>query len=178
MERYINPNVPMRKSGGNMRILTAMVIVVALAVLAPCQDRQARKPFTIAISAGSSATKAGSSVDINIRLTNNSSEPLDCSGSFYDLTGQDSNFIYEVRDEHGRMVSKRAYPHPELAAGKAILGRTIRPGESITESQDVGRIYDMTKPGKYVIQVSRPVSFTNQKAGVVKSNKATITVAP
>ena len=55
---------------------------------------------------------------------------------------------------------------------------TVRPGETRTESQDVARIYDMTRPGKYVIQVFRAISSTNEKAGLVGSNKITVTVTP
>jgi hypothetical protein len=122
--------------------------------------------------------KVGSSVDIGILLRNTSAEPLSCSANISDFTGQDPYLRFDVRDDHGRMVPKRVYAHSELAEGHPIMGCTVRPGESRTEGQDVARIYDMTRPGKYVIQVFRAISSTNEKAGVVESNKITVTITP
>jgi hypothetical protein len=41
----------------------------------------------------------------------------------------------------------------------------------------VSRLHDMSRPGQYVIQVSRYVS-DNLKDGVLKSNIITVTVTP
>ena len=159
-----------------MRTVLVVLVILISAVLTFGHRPSVKQPFEIRISAESQSVKVGSSAMISVRLTNNSNRSLDLSGTFYDLTGQDSNFIFEVRDQRGRMVAKRTYPHAELAGGKAILGRVVNPGGTLTENQDVARIYDMTRPGKYTVQVSRPVSFTDKNAQVVKSNEITITV--
>ena len=73
------------------------------------------------------------------------------------------------------MVAKRIYPHPELAPSSAILDRIVKPGESIAGSQDISRLFEMSRPGKYVIQASRRIS-DEKDSEVVKSNKVTVTV--
>ena len=86
---------------------------------------------------------------INVRLTNNSKQDIDASGGFSDLTGLDPNYVFDVRDSAGNLVPKRRYEHPELATGHPV-NRTIKPGDSLTEEQGVSRLYDMSRPGKYV----------------------------
>ena len=87
---------------------------------------------------------------------------------YKDGIGLDSTFRFEVRDEHGNLVPKRTYPYEELRTGKVIF-RTIRTGETLTQNQTVSAQYDMRKPGKYTIQVSRDD---------IKSNIVTVTVTP
>ena len=158
-----------------MRIVV-LLLAVASAAFGSVQDRTAKQPFRIDISAAAETVKVGSGVDITIVLKNVSAAPLSCSANISELTGQDPNLQFDVRDNRGHLIPKRVYPHPELAQGNAILNCAIKPGKSRTDHQDIGRIYDMTRPGKYIVQVSRPISYTDKKAGVVKSNKVTITV--
>ena len=100
---------------------------------------------------------------------------MDISANISDLIGVDPNYTYDVRDSSGRLVPRRAYKHPEFATGHAVL-RTIRPGESVADTEPIGRLLDLSKPGKYVIQVSRRVS-KNEKDGDVRSNKITLGVS-
>jgi hypothetical protein len=66
------------------------------------------------------------------------------------------------------------YEHPEITSGHAVF-RTVKPGESVIDSEAIGRLFDMTKPGKYVIQVSRRIADGGNER-VVKSNKIILTV--
>jgi hypothetical protein len=145
-------------------------------VLAPSQNETAKgPPLTIVIAVETSVVKAGSGVSVNGRLTNTSSKPLDASGCYCGPSGLDSYLTWEVRDDKGHLAAKKVYPHPELATGSAILDRIVKPGESIAGSQDIGRLFDMTRPGKYVIQASRRVS-DEKDSDIVKSNKVAVTV--
>jgi hypothetical protein len=160
-------------------MMTLALLLVALSKApGPGGGQTAKQPFEIEISATAETVDSGSGPAIIVLLKNTSDQPLDCSGNISDLTGQYANFGIDVRDEHGNAAAKRVYPHPELAEGSPILNCTIAPGGSWTLSQTVDRIYDFTRPGKYVIQVSRPISFTDPKAGVVKSNVITVTIVP
>jgi hypothetical protein len=78
----------------------------------------------------------------------------------------DSTFRFEVRDTHGKLVPKRAYPHPELEPG-SVRFRTISRGETYTQDQLVSALYEMRKPGKYVIQVWRRDPKDDIKSNVV-----------
>ena len=134
------------------------------------------QPFMISITAPSPIVKAGSDVWINVRLTNHSHIDLNESGSISSMTGLDPNLAFDVRDTLGNLTAKRVYEHPELATGKPI-NRFLKPGETLMEQQNIAGVYDMSKPGKYVVQVSRALSEGEQR-GVVKSNKVTIAVTP
>jgi hypothetical protein len=140
-------------------------------------QRPAKSPIAIAITVETPTVKAGTGVSIRASLTNNSDRPLDASGCYCGPSGLDSAFTWEVRDSSGHLASKRVYPHPEVATGSPILDRIIAPGGDISGDQDVSRLYDMTKPGKYLIQASREVP-KDMGGGVVKSNVVTVTVAP
>jgi len=83
----------------------------------------------------------------------------------------DSTFRFEVRDEHGKMVPKRTYPHPELGYTGSVRFRTISREETYTQEQRVSALYDMRKPGKYTIQVWRRNPDYD-----IKSNGVTVTV--
>src|ERR1700675_4962818 len=134
----------------------------------------AQQPFTIAISAPTPIVKAGSDVWVIVKITNHSTEKLDESGSINGMTGLDPYLVFEVRDIRGDSMAKKVYERPELASGHPV-NRSIIPGETLTEEQDVSRLYDMTHPGNYVVQVFRRSSEVKQSRSV-KSNKVTIEV--
>jgi hypothetical protein len=152
------------------------MLIAMSPVVAPGENHAAKQPFTLVIRAQEPTVKAGSGVSINVHLTNTSNRDLDASANISDMTRVDPNYLFDVRDSSGKSVPRRVYQHPELATGHAIF-RTIKPGEDVTDVEDVSRLYDLTHPGKYVIQVSRRIS-DNEKDGVVQSNAITITVAP
>jgi hypothetical protein len=151
-----------------------MVISITVG-FASGQNETAKRPLSIVINLETPTVKAGSGVSVKGRLTNTSNKPLDASGCYCGPSGLDSYLTWEVRDDKGRMAAKRIYPHPELATSSAILDRIVKPGESIAGSQDISRLFDMSRPGKYVIQASRRTS-DEKDSDVVKSNKVTVTV--
>jgi hypothetical protein len=132
------------------------------------------QPFTISIAAPIPIVKTGADVWINVRLTNHSRLDLDESGSTSSMTGLDPNLVFDVRDTRGNLTAKRVYKHPELAMGTPV-NRFLKPGETLMEQQNVASFFDMSKPGSYVIRVSREFSAEAQRI-VVKSNKLTIVV--
>jgi len=132
-------------------------------------------PFKIAITAENPTIAAGGDVSIKVSLTNTSNLAVYEGVMYMNGIELDSTFRFEVRDEHGKLVPKRTYPHEELRTGKVIF-RTISAGQTLTQEQRVSALYDMRKPGKYTIQVSRGVS-DNPKDDI-KSNIVTVTVAP
>jgi hypothetical protein len=150
------------------------IVILALASLATvlAQTPSTPRPLAIVIAAAPTRVEAGAEVDISVTLKNLTNRDMDLSANISNVTGVDPNYIYEVCDTRGNLVPKRRYSHPELATGHAVF-RKLGPGESLTETEPIGRLFDMSSPGKYVIQVSRRVP----EAGVVvKSNKITVSV--
>lgn len=160
-----------------MRLFQISVLIAIVTVVAFGQNKNRKEPFTIAIKVETPIVKAGSAVMVNGRLTNISNRSIDAGGCYCGPSGLDTYLAWEVRDVEGRVVAKKTYPHPELATGSPILDRIIKPGESFAESQDISRLYDMTRPGEYVIQASRPTSY-EKDAQTIKSNKAHVTIIP
>lgn len=158
-----------------MRIFSFLMLISVTVGFASGQNETAKKPLSIVITVETPIVKAGSGVSVYGRLTNTSNKPLDASGCYCGPSGLDSYLTWEVRDEKGRVAAKRIYPHPELATSSAILDRIVKAGESIAGSQDISRLFDMSRPGKYVIQASRRIS-DEKDSDVVKSNKVTLTV--
>lgn len=160
-----------------MQFFQVLTLIAITAVIALGQDNTPKEPFAIVIKAEPPIVKAGSGVWINGSLKNVSNGPIDTSGRYCGPSGLDSYLTWDVRNDEGHPVAKRIYRHPELATGSAILDRIINPGESLAMSQDVSRLYDMSRPGKYIVQASRETSDA-RAARVVKSNKVTVTVIP
>jgi hypothetical protein len=139
--------------------------------LALCQQAK-NPPFKIAITSAPATVVSGAEVSIKVSLTNTSDHDVR-GGVGYTRGNIASIFRFEVRDEHGKLVPKRIYPHPELEGVGTVRFGTIPPGETVTEDQEVSALYDMRKPGKYTIQV-----WKRDPKYDIKSNKVTVTVTP
>jgi hypothetical protein len=113
---------------------------------------------------------------VNVELTNHLHADLNESGSVSSMTGLDPNLVFSVRDTVGNLIAKRVYEHPELATGTPV-NRFLKPDETLMEPQNIALLYDMTKPGSYVVQVSREF-VAGAQCRMTKSNKVTIVVTP
>ncbi len=107
-------------------------------------------------------------------LTNVSEQPL---GLMVEAT--QAEFYYRVRvfDESGREARETEY-------GRNIrlrhwlgseAGTILKPGGQLTEETTITKLFDLSTPGEYRVELSRPVSG-DSKAGIVKSNSITIKV--
>ena len=160
-----------------MRIVFAVFLIAAWTATAAGQDQVAGLPFALSISAEDAVVKPQADVYIKIQMTNTSKHDIDCSSSDNDMLGMDVKYHYDIRDSSGNPVPTHPMKHPELATGQFRLC-TLRPGKTASSNGNlVTKLYDLSHPGEYVIQVSRDVS-ANPLDGVVKSNKITVTVAP
>ena len=149
-----------------MHAFYCFYLIVSLAL---CQQAN-KPPFKIAITSAPASTMAGADISIKVSLTNTSDHDVR-EGVGYGRGNIASIFRFEVRDEHGKLVPKRIYPHPELDGMGSVRFGTIHRGETWTQDQEVSALYDMRKPGKYTIQVwKRDPNYD------IKSNIVTVTV--
>ena len=117
---------------------------------------------------GPRTVKAGSKIVVQIATTN-------ISGQIIGFRAEPSEFFYEaaVRDalgrsapdtEHGFDVKK--HRHHRVYSGPAFA---LNPKETIKDQLEISNLYDMSKPGKYEVQLS---------CRGAKSNTITINVVP
>jgi hypothetical protein len=151
-------------------------ILLLFAMVALGQAPVPKQPFTIILSADKTTAKAGSPVLVTLQLTNNSDH--DMAPGWW---GQNSLGVieladaFDVRDGRGHPLAKRKPdPKSDFIIGNGVAA-TIYSGRTGIYTQDFGRWYDLSQPGQYTIQASRPFS-ENGKKGVVTSNKLTIIV--
>jgi hypothetical protein len=168
----------LKMRGGIMRIVFMALLLAGTSVVATGNPsgsaRQVTPPFSIIISTETPVVRAGSTVSIKVRLTNTSRHDVSVTRAYFE--GVDANYKQEVRDANGNLA-KRERSEPTVHLGGHWVRHTLKPGESEDGVTAVSPEYDMTRPGQYVIQLSRPIS-DNPDDGVVNSNKITVTVTP
>ncbi len=153
------------------RRLLLISLICGTAALGIAQSVQ--PPFTLSLTAVSPSVRAGTDVWVKIQLTNKTQHDL--SAPVVDTNGVDTGYQYDVRVANGDLAAKVANAHPEIQIG-SFKSRVVKPGASTGwEEVRVSKVYDMSRPGEYVIQVARPVSGKAED-GVVKSNTITVTV--
>lgn len=154
-----------------MRIYFALLLLSTTSV---CWGQVNQPPFSIKISVENPEVKVGSEIHIKIQLKNESNHDVDCSGA--PSNGLDRAYQYEVLDDSAKMANKVLRSHPEVGETFSVWACSVKPGETANAAGGIiSRLYDMRRPGRYTIQVSRAIS-DNPKDGVVKSNKITVTV--
>ena len=84
----------------------------------------------------------------------------------------DPTYEYSCHDSSGNSVSKEI-----PMVGSVHDPPSIKPGESYTSTVLLNRVCDVSRPGRYEIQLSRGVPMGSHDH-VVKSNKIAITVVP
>jgi len=156
-----------------MKRIFRLLLVASCATSAISQS--VSLPFTLTISAEEPVVKAGSDLYIKVQMANTSKHDIDCTVADNGMLGMDVKYHYDVRDSSGNPVAENKMNHPELAPGHFRLC-TLKPGENATSGGNlITKLYNLSRPGKYLIQVSRAVS-RNPKDGLVKSNTITVTV--
>ncbi len=129
-----------------------------------------------------SVAKAGSMIIVAVRKTNVSDHEIDkssCVGN--DASGYRCGGHYDVRDSRGNLVEPRKLRVKYIAGGPGHLKGTkdnlLQPGVSNIDRDDLGQAFNLSKPGKYTIQLWQHVA-NDPKSDVVMSNIITITVLP
>jgi hypothetical protein len=150
-------------------VLYLLTTIVAFANPLLAQKHPAKPPFTLVLTSKEPKVSLGADVWVKIVWTNTSKVELN-DNLYRDPSGLDFNYILDFQDSDGHPVTKA----PVSATGSAEFG-TLKPGDSQNDDIDLSRLYKLSRPGDYTLQVSRrvPKELGN---GVIKSNKITITL--
>jgi hypothetical protein len=144
--------------------------------------------FSLAIKAEADSVKAVSPVTIDVKLKNVSDHDTSL-GMFYagpniELSGkiqiaQGDTKVLETA--WGRRIMGHATkddldsdPSSAIVTGKDV-NIALKPGGIYAYSLAISRIYDLSQPGKYTVQLQR---LDDENETLVVSNKITVTVTP
>lgn len=135
------------------------------------QGKLLKPPFELVIEANS-VIALGSPVEMRIRITNLSTSEMH-SSAMHVRGGLATSYTYDIRDQSGNKLDQKPFDEG-MSAGGPIF--TLKPGQSRSDSTIVSAYYALP-PGKYTIQISKPISNI-PGADVVKSNKIIVTITP
>ena len=167
-----------------MKAIFALWLVASCALSAIGRAQAASQPFAITISplhdgdSSSDVIKAGEPLALTVTLVNNSHKAVSIPNMDLDLY-----YTIDVRDEHGNTApeTEEARKMREAASSpnyrrwrSGVMGK-LKPHDKSTDKLLVTQYWDMSRPGKYTIQVERQLPEELGK-GSVKSNTITVTV--
>jgi hypothetical protein len=133
-------------------------------------------PSQNAITPGTDTFKVGDAVELIVKMKNNSRQVL-----HYALTNPAFNYRLIVLGEDGNPVPEtenfrkmKEGAKDRFASGRNILV-TLKPQETQQDTIQVNYLYDMSKPGEYIVSLERDMPPELGK-GVVQSNTIKIHV--
>jgi hypothetical protein len=157
----------------SLKCVLILITLITLAMCAASSTQTSTPPFALTLEAEENPVKAGSEVKVDITLQNSSNRAIHVHLSLAEM-----EYTFEVRDGQNRIPPETEYARK--AKGRGYFSNDqifyLQPGESLPKDLLVlTRFYDMSRPGKYTVQVSRAVP-KELGGGTVKSNTLTITV--
>ena len=167
----------------------ALVVLVGMGIAgssaAWCQvsadhTSSARNKYALLIRSKQPEFKVGDEIAIEVTFTNTSDKPILAAPV---IPSAEVSYKLDVRDEKGDPVPETSFGR-KLRTGKDDSGREtvtvfrtaplryLQPGESIKEQIVVNKMYDLSRPGTYTLQVQAQ----SDDEGRAKSNRFTITI--
>lgn len=159
---------PRVNSFGRLRAVAVSVILSLAIVHAGAQA--ATPSFSISIELPNATLESGSPIRLDITIENHLNQ-----GPFLSSNRTWRGAVSEITvlTSEGQRVGPLHKPQPgERQSG---LGIGLGPHESSSESLNLGRFFDLTKPGKYSVQVKKRDPENNR---IVESNIVTINITP
>lgn len=156
-----------------MKTCLSAILVLLLGVLST-EAQDGRRDFSLTIGADATV-KAGEPIGLSIKTTNTSNHEISTARIQNPIGG---HFEYDVRDDKGTPVAeteslrqlkaKQSLSFEGRRSFSVYLGK-LKPGDTEQELVWVNQFYDMSRPGKYSIQVTK---------GPVSSNTIIVIVTP
>ena len=166
-------------------VLIALGLVCLHQVVA--QDANSARPgpsTSLSIGAVQDSVKVGSPVALKVICKNTSNHDIKVVTEIHNY-----HLKVDVRDAKGNLVPDtplgsiwNGHGEPDMARitpedlkGNAVYG-TLKPGESSISELNVAKRYELSRPGKYTIQVQ--IADFEDPSRLVKSNTITVTLIP
>src|SRR5215475_1002556 len=138
------------------------------------QSHAQEQSLKITIVAAQNGVKAGDPIEITVTMKNMSDHDI-TMGKLVSNTHAELNNEIIVRDKNGEMPNETRYKKG-IKEGVAGSRRrfTLKPGEEITETSNINKLYDLSRPGEYTVQVEKELPASEVK-GTIKSNTIAVT---
>jgi hypothetical protein len=165
--------IPVAPDVQEQKMKSRILASILVAACALSSARGATTPFTLTLEAEENPIKAGSEVKVGITLRNSSNHAIDVGLGLAEM-----DYALGVRDSQNRIPPETEFARKSKGRGyfsnETVF--TLQPGETLPkEMLVISKFYDVSRPGKYTIQVSRAVP-KELVGGTVKSNAITITI--
>jgi hypothetical protein len=154
----------------------ALIVAFAILQLPPSQPRvqHSSEAFSLTVATAQSTFAVGIDVKVSTTLTNNSDRQITLMDK-----RRDCDYPVQVQSADGKPTPLTNYGGQLNCSTGAGLGRnilvTLNPGQSTQDEILVSNVRDMTKPGKYLVEVWRTIP-KDLGPNPVKSNAITITI--
>jgi hypothetical protein len=159
--------------------LALVSILVGLSAAQTAKTNPKVPQISIAVTATNKPAKAGSGIVIVVALTNVSAQVA----ALPSAAGRENQwYTVDVHHQDGSMVTAiqhRSAKAPPLPPGEVIVDvysiatLELKSGETVKGTVVISDSYDLTQPGKYLVQAR-----CGTVCGGVKSNTIALTIAP
>ncbi len=131
--------------------------------------QDAKQSFVISISSPSTTWKSTDSIRLDVAVKNLTDQRIQVSSS---RSAWETGEIL-IRDGSGNVIPPIQNPQTVFrSSGSSIV---VKPGKDYTESFNISKQFDLTKPGQYSLQIEKKDPSSNT---VVKSNILVLTITP
>jgi len=119
------------------------------------------QPFALTIRTAQSTVAMGSDIRVEVTLTNTSGRDI----AFAKSVGDDAaefNYVIDMHDAHGKPLAETEHHRRVKAEDSQPISHsnqivTLKPGESLKENAILNNLYEISRPGKYLILAQRDV---------------------
>jgi hypothetical protein len=166
-------------------VLSAMLWAGSFAQEHPASSAQSAslsKPvFSITI-ASSSPLNLSAPIKISVTVKNVSNTDMPWEAEYgntaykaFDVSLTRGNHSVATTFFHRKIRGKQRADDPHETAGGSSVVSMVTPGETFIQTIDLRRLYNITEPGMYTVQVSR---YDEARKMVVHSNTLTLKIVP
>jgi len=140
------------------------------------QSHAPEQSLKITIVAAQNSVMAGDPIEITVTMKNISDHDV-TMGKSVGNTQAELDYEIIVRGKNGEMLNETSYKKRIKEAAGSWKTFTLKPGEERTETSNINKLYDLSRPGEYTVQVEKELPASEGK-GMVQSNTIAITVTP
>ncbi len=157
-------------------------MLILLLVLPAAAQAPQLTPLRLLISTPQTEFKLGVPVTVDVVLQNTSNSDIAVSKANAPKGRAELTFDVDVLDGSGRRAPYTKYGRrlvgedPTEGVYMSSQSIELKPNETLTDSVNLDQIYDLSRPGQYIVQVRKVTGKKGAKSQSVISNAIKITI--